>query len=94
MFAQASKKANVKATFHALRHTFAATMLRALQRQSTRAPHASLARSEAKLAAPASLRLQANDSDGARVKLQKWTWVHCAHQEALIDASPFWHLSG
>jgi integrase/recombinase XerD len=38
MFARACKKANVKATFHALRHTFAATMLRVLQRQSTRAP--------------------------------------------------------
>ena len=38
MFAQACKKANVKATFHVLRHTFAAAMLRFLQRQSTRTP--------------------------------------------------------
>jgi integrase len=38
MFAQACRKAEVKATFHALRHTFAAAMLRFLQRQSTRAP--------------------------------------------------------
>jgi site-specific recombinase XerD len=38
MFAQACKKANVKATFHVLRHAFAAAMLRFLQRQSTRAP--------------------------------------------------------
>ena len=38
MFAQACKKANVKATFHELRHTFAGAMLRFLQRQSARAP--------------------------------------------------------
>jgi site-specific recombinase XerD len=38
MFAHACRKANVKATFHELRHTFAASMLRFLQRQSTRAP--------------------------------------------------------
>jgi len=38
MFTRACKKANVKATFHELRHTFAGTMLRVLQRQSTRAP--------------------------------------------------------
>jgi integrase len=38
MFAQACRKANVKATFHLLRHTFAGTMLHFLQRQSTRAP--------------------------------------------------------
>jgi site-specific recombinase XerD len=35
-FARACKKANVKATFHELRHTFAGGMLRFLQRQSTR----------------------------------------------------------
>lgn len=38
MFARACRKANVKATFHELRHTFAGTMLRFLQRQSARAP--------------------------------------------------------
>ena len=38
MFARACKKANVKATFHKLRHTFAGVMLSVLQRQSTRAP--------------------------------------------------------
>jgi site-specific recombinase XerD len=38
MFARACKKADVKATFHELRHTFAGTMLRFLQRQSARAP--------------------------------------------------------
>jgi len=38
MFAQTCRKAEVKATFHALRHTFSAAMLRFLQRQSTRAP--------------------------------------------------------
>jgi site-specific recombinase XerD len=38
MFARACKKANVKATFHQLRHTYAAAMLRFLQRQSARAP--------------------------------------------------------
>jgi len=38
MFAHACKKANLKATFHELRHTFAGAMLRLLQRQSTRAP--------------------------------------------------------
>jgi site-specific recombinase XerD len=38
MFARACKKANVKATFHQLRHTFASAMLRFLQRQSARAP--------------------------------------------------------
>jgi integrase len=38
MFARACKKANVKATFHELRHTFAAVMLRVLQRQSIHAP--------------------------------------------------------
>ena len=38
MFAGACKKANVKATFHELRHTFAGAMLRFLQRQSARTP--------------------------------------------------------
>ena len=38
MFARACRKAKVKATLHELRHTFAATMLRFLQRQSARAP--------------------------------------------------------
>jgi site-specific recombinase XerD len=38
MFAQACRKAAVKATFHALRHTFSAAMLRFLQRQSARSP--------------------------------------------------------
>jgi site-specific recombinase XerD len=38
MFARACKIANVKATFHQLRHTFAAAMLRFLQRQSARSP--------------------------------------------------------
>jgi site-specific recombinase XerD len=38
MFAQARRKAEVKATFHVPRHTFSAAMLRFLQRQSTRAP--------------------------------------------------------
>jgi integrase len=38
MFARSCKKANVKATFHELRHTFAGAMLRFLQRQSIRAP--------------------------------------------------------
>jgi site-specific recombinase XerD len=38
MFARACRKANVRATFHELRHTFAGTMLRFLQRQSARAP--------------------------------------------------------
>lgn len=38
MFARACRKANVNATFHELRHTFAGTMLRFLQRQSARAP--------------------------------------------------------
>jgi site-specific recombinase XerD len=38
MFARACRKANVKATFHELRHTFAGIMLRFLQRQSARAP--------------------------------------------------------
>jgi integrase len=38
MFARACKEANVKATFHELRHTFAATMLGFLQRQSVRLP--------------------------------------------------------
>jgi site-specific recombinase XerD len=37
-FARACKKANLKATFHELRHTFAGAMLRFLQRQSTRLP--------------------------------------------------------
>jgi integrase len=36
MFARACKTANVKATFHELRHTFAGAMLHLLQRQSTR----------------------------------------------------------
>jgi len=38
MFGQACKTANVKATFHELRHTFAGAMLRFLQRQANRAP--------------------------------------------------------
>jgi site-specific recombinase XerD len=38
MFARACKTANVEATFHELRHTFAGAMLRFLQRQSARAP--------------------------------------------------------
>jgi site-specific recombinase XerD len=38
MFARACRKANVKATFHELRHTFAGTMLSFLQRQSVHAP--------------------------------------------------------
>jgi len=38
LFARACKKANVKATFHDLRHAFAGAMLRFLQRQSLRAP--------------------------------------------------------
>jgi integrase len=38
MFTRTCKKASVKATFHELRHTFAAAMLSVLQRQSTRAP--------------------------------------------------------
>jgi integrase len=38
MFAHACRKAEVKASFHVLRHTFSAAMLRFLQRHSTRAP--------------------------------------------------------
>ena len=38
MFARACLKANVKATFHQLRHTYAAAMLRFLRRQSARSP--------------------------------------------------------
>jgi site-specific recombinase XerD len=38
MFTRASKKANVKATLHGIRHTFAAAMLGFLQRQSARLP--------------------------------------------------------
>lgn len=38
MFAAASKRAGVAATFHGLRHTYATTMLRALQRQAVTNP--------------------------------------------------------
>ena len=38
MFAAAAKKASVKASFHALRHTFATAMLQFLQRQAIDAP--------------------------------------------------------
>ena len=38
MFTRGCEAASVDATFHGLRHTFAGTMLRFLQRQSVRVP--------------------------------------------------------